>query len=303
MARADSRGSWWRRLAASLGEIEPFDLAARLTLVYFMVRPLGPWWAHVPVLLMAACGLLVPWLARRAGFWFLFTAAVASWVIPAWSFIDNHAYLLVYWCLALACSIAFSDEREETLATNARWMVGLVFTLAVLWKVVLSPDFMNGHFFRAVLLADGRFRELSLLAGGATAETYQHNVGLLRQLGEGKLGLTAVQLTEPHRQVVFAHVATWWTALVEAAVAILFLFRRRLRPWVASLRDWLLLLFCWMTYPFAAIAGFGWLLAILGVAQLEPERRAVRLLYLATFGLILIDKLVPWTQGLVALTH
>jgi len=301
MARPETREPWWRRLAASLVEIDSFDLAARLTLVYFMVRPLGPWWAHVPVLLMASCGLLVPWLVRRAGFWFLFALAVASWVIPAWSFIDNHAYLLVYWCLALGCSIAFSDERGETLATNARWMLGLVFALAVLWKVVLSPDFMNGHFFRATLLADQRFRELSLLAGGVTAETYRHNVALLRQLGEGKLGLTAVQLTEPHQQVVFSYVATWWTALVETAVAILFLLRRRLR--IAFLRDWMLLFFCWMTYPFASIAGFGWLLTIMGVAQLEPERRAVRLLYLATFGFILIDKLVPWTQGLVALTR
>ena len=299
MVSADAQAPWWRRLAASLGGMEPFDLAARLTLVYFMVRPLGPWWAHVPVLLMASAGLLVPWLARRAGFWLLFALAVASWVIPAWSFIDNHAYLLVYWCLALACSVAFSDEEGRTLATNARWLVGLVFALAVLWKVVLSPDFMNGQFFRAVLLADGRFRELALLAGGMTAKTYQHNVQLLRQLGEGKLGLTAVQLTEPHRQVLLAYVSTWWTALVETSVAVLFLLPRRLR--IAPLRDWVLLFFCWMTYPFASIAGFGWLLTILGVAQLEPERRVVRLLYLATFAFILIDKMVPWTQALVAL--
>ena len=299
MARADAAGPWWRRLAASLGDLEPFDLAARVTLVYFMVRPLGPWWAHVPALLLASCGLLVPWLARRAGFWFLLTAAVASWVIPAWSFIDNHAYLLVYWCLALACSRAFSDDPDHTLATNARWMVGLVFALAVLWKVVLSPDFMNGEFFRAILLADGRFRELSLLGGGVTAETYRHNVELLQRLAAGKLGLTAVQLTEPHRQVVLAQIATWWTALVESAVAVFFLLPRRLAA--ARLRDPILLFFCWMTYPFATIAGFGWLLTILGMAQLEPERRGVRLLYLATFGLILIDQLVPWTRALTAL--
>jgi len=56
-----------------------------------------------------------------------------------------------------------------------------------------------------------------------------------------------------------------------------------------------------MTYPFATIAGFGWLLTIFGVAQLEPERRRTRLLYLATFGLILIDQLVPWTRALAGL--
>ncbi len=299
MARPEDRTAWWRRLGRSLGEIEPFDLAARLTLVYFMVRPLGPWWAHAPALLLAACGLLVPWLVRRAGLWVLFTLAVASWVIPAWSFIDNHGFLLVYWCLALACSLAFGDEPGPTLATNARWMVGLVFALAALWKVVLSPDFLDGDFFRAVLLADTRFRELARLGGGISAAAYQHNVELLQRLGAGKLGLSAVALTEPHRQVVLAYVSTWWTAVVETAIAVFFLLPRRLP--LTRWRDPLLVFFCWMTYPFAAIAGFGWLLTILGIAQLEPERRAMRLAYLATFAFILIDKLVPWTRGLVAL--
>jgi hypothetical protein len=294
---AVERAGGWRELAAAVFGFTPLDLAARMTLIYFMVRPLGPWWASVTAVLLASTALLVPALARRPVLWFVLALAVASWVIPAWSFMDNHGFLLVYWCAALGCSLAMGEQSEAVLATNARWLLGLAFALAALWKVVLAPDFLDGTFFRATLLADGRFRQLSLLAGGMTPETYQHNVEQLHRLGLGRLGLTAVQLVEPHRQVVLAYVSTWWTALVETSLGVLFLLPRRLR--VTRWGDPLLIFFCWFTYPFATVAGFGWLLTILGIAQLEPHRRWVRALYLATFAFILIDKLVPWTQALV----
>jgi len=44
------------------------------------------------------------------------------------------------------------------------------------------------------------------------------------------------------------------------------------------------------------VEGFGWLLVSLGVAQCEPRRRRTRLFYLATFGLILFCREVPWLQ-------
>ena len=290
-----------RELWAAIGEYESFALAAAVTFIYFMVRPLGPWWAHVPAVLLAVAGLLVPKLGRRPGVWLILAVAVASWVIPAWTFMDNHGYLLVYWCLALFASLAWSDHPAETLATNARIMIGLVFGLAVLWKVVLSPDFMNGEFFRVVFLVDHRFRTFTELAGGMTAKVAQHNQQLIQQLRLGQLGLTSVKLTEPHAQVVLAYVTTWWTALVETTVAVTFLIPRRFR--LSKIRDAVLIFFCWFTYPFASVAGFGWLLTVMGVSQVEPERRITRTFYLGTFALILIDKLVPWTQALVNLLH
>lgn len=303
-----ARTSWLHRwtgglldLWESTADYEPFALAAAITFVYFMVRPLGPWWARVPAVLIAVAGLLVPKLGRRPGIWLLLAGAVASWVIPAWSFMDNHGYLLVYWCLALFASLAWSNHPAETLATNARIMIGLVFGLAVLWKVVLSPDFMNGDFFRVVFLVDPRFRTFTELAGGMTAKIAQHNAELVQQLRRGQLGLTSVKLAEPHAQVVLAHLTTWWTAIVEATVAVTFLIPRRFR--LSKIRDWMLIFFCWFTYPFASVAGFGWLLTVMGVSQVEPERRVTRAFYLGTFALILIDKLVPWTQALVRLFH
>jgi len=44
------------------------------------------------------------------------------------------------------------------------------------------------------------------------------------------------------------------------------------------------------------VEGFGWILISLGVAQCEPRRKRTRLFYLATFGLILYCREVPWLQ-------
>lgn len=143
---------------------------------------------------------------------------------------------------------------------------------------------------------DGRAPQVDV-AAGADADSGASILVTSPQVGREEE--TAAARGELADEDVVPAVATWWTALVETAVAVFFLLPRRLAA--ARWRDPLLLFFCWMTYPFATIAGFGWLLTILGIAQLEPERRRVRLLYLATFGLILIDQLVPWTRALAGL--
>jgi hypothetical protein len=51
-------------------------------------------------------------------------------------------------------------QPAHTLAFNSRSLIGLAFTLAVLWKAVLSPDFLDGRFFRVTLLTDPREAKL-----------------------------------------------------------------------------------------------------------------------------------------------
>jgi len=49
------------------------------------------------------------------------------------------------------------------------------------------------------------------------------------------------------------------------------------------------------TLAVAPVAGFGWLLLLMGIAQCEPERTTVRALYLAIFFLILFYQEFSWT--------
>jgi hypothetical protein len=67
------------------------------------------------------------------------------------------------------------------------------------------------------------------------------------------------------------------------------------------MRDAILLTFCVTTYAVATVAGFGWLLLALGVAQCEPGRRKTQLSYLIVFALILFYREVPWVTQLLEL--
>ena len=57
----------------------------------------------------------------------------------------------------------------------------------------------------------------------------------------------------------------------------------------------LLLAFCVTTYAFAPVAGFGWLIATMGLAQCRPHQQTLRGAYLAVFILILLYSEFPWT--------
>ena len=65
------------------------------------------------------------------------------------------------WCLSLA--LALATRAPAALGAHyGRRIVGLVFLFASLWKLVLSPDFVDGRFFRMTLLSDARFETLAV---------------------------------------------------------------------------------------------------------------------------------------------
>jgi hypothetical protein len=85
---------------------------------------------------------------------------------------------------------------------------------------------------------------------------------------------------------------TWSLLALEAGIAISALW-----PWRAfaqGLHHGLLLMFCLTTYAFAPVAGFGWLLLIMGLAQCEERQRMLRRTYVAAFLLMLFYAEVPW---------
>ena len=53
-------------------------------------------------------------------------------------------------------------------------------------------------------------------------------------------------------------------------------------------------MFCATTYALAPVAGFGWLLATMGLAQCRPDQRTLRGAYVAVFVLILLYTEIPW---------
>ena len=278
-----------RRTATRLAELGTRDaplLAAQLTCATLLLAPVGAWNVRPVVLVLAVAGMLVPGVAVSAAFWTLLAALTAFRVIADWPLSDNHGYLLAIWCSALA--VSFSGERPRAiLARNGRLLVGLAFALATLQKAWIAPDYMDGTFFRWALAVDGRFEDLGALLGRGGADLERTRAWLEAPPGDAPADAAFVE-TRALRSA--ATVLTWATVLLEGAVALLFLAPPALG--LARARDAALLLFCAGTYAVAPVAGFGWLLLAMGVAQSEGPR--TRWLYLAAFALLVFHREVPW---------
>jgi hypothetical protein len=274
---------------AALVSVPPLDWVLRLTLLLMFLRTPGDWLIRPAVLLLAGAGLVVPSLARKPPLWGGLALLAAAAVISDWPLADNHSYLLAYWCLAVCIALATTDPAGA-LAPNARLLIGLPFALAVLWKLGLSRDYLDGTFFRVTLLDDPRFEVLTRVLAGIGPELLEESREVLRQHVDGSVAtLPAPALPERFHGVALT--LTWWGIAIEGLVALAFLWPARV---ARASRDALLLAFCISTYAVASVAGFGWLLTIMGLAQCSPDRRGVRAAYVGAFVLILLYAEIPW---------
>jgi hypothetical protein len=284
------------RDAVSGAALAAVETPLRLTAIVLLLRPTGPWWVRPLILGLAALALILPSVLRSQWAWTAVAVALAVALASDWPLPDNHIYLLGYWCLSIALALGSGDPRR-TLGAASRWLLGLAFVFAVLWKAVLSPDYLDGRFFRVTLMTDDRFADAAMLLGGLSREELRRNREILRALPEGAELLDPPTLHEPPRFRMLAAFATYGALASEAIVAVLCLLpdRRSLR----RARLVALLAFCAVTYAFAPVAGFGWLILVMGLAQTQPDEPIFRGLFIAVFLAVLFYAEVPWAGVLV----
>lgn len=270
-----------RSLETLLDDAQLLDVVAAMTLLLVLVHTEPEKYLRAPVTFLSIAGLLYRPLARKASFWFVVTAVLAAGHFAIWHLVDNHKYLMTYWCLALACSLLMKDPRRA-LAFNARLLIGLCFFFAVLWKLT-SPDFLDGSFFHFTLLADSRFQNVTEVVGGLSPTQWAANKQAISSLSRFDSLQTAVQLQDAPRVVPIARFLTGWSMAVEGLVVLFFLWPDGSR--VSKGRDVALLLFLASTYPVATVLGFAWLLAVMGLSQASGFRFS-RLLYALLFVLL-----------------
>src|SRR5262245_42619043 len=199
---APPRASWLRSTAPT-----HLDTALRLTAIALLLRPMGQWYVRPAVLGAAALLLISPRALRTPAIWLGLAVATATRIADDWPLADNHIYLLADWSLAIALSLR-SPNPVSSLGFNSRVLIGLAFAFAVLWKAALSPDFLDGRFFRVTLLTDPRFGEASMLIGGVTADELQANRKALEPLPHGAALLTPPAIVEPRRLTWLATLST-----------------------------------------------------------------------------------------------
>ena len=268
------------------------ELALRVFLLALLLDAPLFWFQRVPLQIACGVALLWPGLARDARAWAVITVLTAWPLVWNWPFSDNHDYLRALGALAVALALTTADPAVA-LRSSARLLVGVTFFFATLWKLVISPDWLDGTFFRVTLLADPRFHDLAVLAGGATWDTLDAFDAALTGFLSGTGGWPAA-FVEPPGLSRLALALTAVTAVIEAGIALAFLW-----PRLARFRNALLIAFGATTFAFATVRGFGFLLMTLGLAQCEDDERRTRIAYVATLFLIEAYRSVPWSRMLI----
>jgi hypothetical protein len=273
------------------------ELILRLTAVELLLRPMGPWAVRPLILAAAGLAILSPRTLGSSLTWYALTALLTARIIADWPLSDNHIYLLTYWCLALALSRDATDPAR-TLAMSARLLIGTAFLMAVLWKALLSPDYLDGRFFRVTLLTDERFTDTVQLFGQLSTAQLEHNREILNPLPEGAELLHPEIPSDPPAFRYLVLMSTWGVLGLETLVALTFLVPRGGRA--SPLHHLSLLVFCGVTYAIAPVAGFGWLLLTMGVALCRPDQKMLRTTYVATWFLVLFYSEIPWANLIVS---
>jgi hypothetical protein len=262
----------------------------RLTLLILLLRPPTEGTVRGLTWLVAGLALALPSLARLSWTWLALAALLFARLLVDWPLSDNHIYLLGYWSLGLGLCLLVASPFAA-IARMSRWLVGSAFLCAVLWKGLLTPDFLDARFFRMTLVTDERFADLSRAIGGLTDSQLETNRAALVALPQGAELLDGPVLYEPPALRRLGFTLTWGGFLLETLIAAAFL-----SPWPAFLhraRHALLLSFAGLTYGVAPVAGFGWLLTAMGLAQSELKQRALRLAYVGMFVLVTVYAETP----------
>ena len=147
---------------------------------------------------------------------------------------------------------------------------------------------MDGTFFRWALAVDPRFEDLGALLGRSGADLERTRDWLEAPPGKARRGRGLRGDGRAADRRPRAHLGDRARSRARSPCSS----SRPPALGLARARDAALLLFCATTYAVAPVAGFGWLLLAMGVAQSEGRR--VRWLYLAVFALLVFHREIPW---------
>jgi len=289
-----NRTAWWRRALVEAGRrlrrCSILDLVGPLTLILLLLYPVGPEGVRVGLRLGSVAGLVYRPLQRAPLYWLLLAGGMAIGCVVLWHDADNHKYLMTYWCLALGLS-RWADDPSNALRINARFLIGLCFLIAVVWKL-RTPDFLTGEYYQFAMLTDDRLFSVGQLLAGMEPDLYFQNREAIDRLTAETSTLNQVPLegTDALRPLSFVLVA--WTLLVESWIVGAFLWPTR-STWGLRSRYASLLVFVATTYAAAHVGGFAWILIIMGLAQVRRTHASWRLAYLGALGLVILYQLRP----------
>ena len=270
-------------------------LPIRLTALLFIMDMVPIWYLSPLMITLIGLGIVFPTLLRVPAVWMGVTLVIAAWIVRLWSTVDNHHYLAAYWSLAIIIALCLPDP-QRALAISARWLLAFMFLWAAVWKGLLSPDYKDGRFFTNLLMTDPRFEDHAQALSGLSRAEVRQNHAFLDPSYENPdpLAQEPVEFKSTPRLERLVEFSTWGLLAAETALALAFLFSWGRLTMV--FRHGGLMLFCLATFAFAPVPTFGWLVLILGLAQVEPKLPRLRTLYVIVWFLLIFVSQFPWAR-------
>jgi hypothetical protein len=289
---------YWRSDTIRPSNLGSAEIVLPLTTVILLLRPLGNWTIRPFILALAALAIISPAILRAPATWYAMSLLVGLHIAAEWPLPDNHIYLLAYWCLAVGLALN-AQQGATIISQSSRLLIGFSFLMAVVWKAFLSGDYLDGRFFSFTFFTDGRFEDATMLFGGLTKDQLIASREFFFPLPEGAEWLDEDEpgLADSASFRHFVMVSTWGMLVLEALIALAHLVPLPER--VSFLRHGLLLGFCMIVYAFAPVAGFGWLLLTMGIANCHSHQFCLRIVYVAVWALLLLYDEVPWAALLL----
>jgi hypothetical protein len=220
------------------------DTFALLVLFTFWSYSSTQWIFSVPFVSLFGFALLYPLLRTSWIFWLVTTALLGFVIGQTWATEGNATYLFFYVSLSILVAL-LSEQPWWVMRLNGRWLTGLIFLFAVVWKLI-SPDFTSGAFMEFFLLADARVAPVAVALTSVTRTDVRENQQALSSLTE------PTQLKPRHSVRRLAVMLTYATLIVEVLVAATFLL-----PVRQNVRDLTLCLFLFGCYALVTVPSFG----------------------------------------------
>jgi len=262
----------WNKITSLVEFLEAYPrdiLLYRLTLLLLVFYHPPSWVGEVPIRIAVLFMFFSPKLSRNRWLWLIVFVGFSIYTARYWYNIDNHKYLINYWVGACFISTLFKD-RIQILKINAHLLIVLTFIFALFWKLT-SPDFLNGDFMQYNLLTDSRMQYINTALVGITPEQFLDKKLLMQYLSIAPNLETKVTLDSAPRLHVVALVLTYLTLAIE--MMVLFTFSLKRFPVFQKIKDYSLQFFILTLYPLIPVTGFGLILSILGMAQLDQGEK------------------------------
>lgn len=281
-----------KQLGQMILNIPPHVLTLKLTVIFLLLHDYSNEdlrGLSILIVLIGAVMLLHEKLLFSRVLWISYFAIMAAVIICFVSSMDNHKYLIAYW--ALACGLAIGTDRAQyVMRENARNLIGLAFLFALAWKI-LGGEYLDGSFFRGIMLIDDRFWLFTKSITHISAEALESFDDLLAYFEIFPSEVSHLAFVPTAALQPYAIGMSGWTLFIEGVIAVSFLLRREF--FFTNLRNWFLVLFLATTYVLAPVSGFAIILCIMGLAQVPDHQRNWRLSYVFTFFILQLWEFVP----------